>query len=119
VTNAKYFPVMPAWSFSRKRRPAGVFYFQRQRTGDPANMASPEPLASSSSHARKRLAFILSGIMLVIYMGFILLVAYEKPLLGSQIVPGLSWGILLGVLVIVAAWVITLIYVRWANRNLP
>jgi uncharacterized membrane protein (DUF485 family) len=74
--------------------------------------------ASSPLQSRKRLAFILSGCMLAIYAGFILLVAYQKPLLGSQIVPGLSWGILLGVLVIVAAWVITLIYVIWANRNL-
>ena len=56
--------------------------------------------------------------MLVIYAGFILLVAYQKPLLGSQIVPGLSWGIMLGVLVIVAAWIITLVYVLWANKNL-
>jgi uncharacterized membrane protein (DUF485 family) len=56
--------------------------------------------------------------MLLIYAGFILLVAYQKPLLGSQIVPGLSWGILLGVLVIVTAWVNTLIYVTWANRHL-
>jgi uncharacterized membrane protein (DUF485 family) len=31
------------------------------------------------------------------------------------VMPGLSWGILLGALVIVAAWVLTYIYVRWAN----
>ena len=82
-------------------------------------MAPPaRQIASSSSHSRRRLAFVLSGCMLVIYAGFILLVAYQKPLLGTQIVPGLSWGILLGVLVIAAAWIITLIYVQWANKNL-
>jgi uncharacterized membrane protein (DUF485 family) len=32
-------------------------------------------------------------------------------------VPGLSVGILLGALVIVAAWVLIGIYVRWANRH--
>jgi uncharacterized membrane protein (DUF485 family) len=32
-------------------------------------------------------------------------------------VPGLSLGILLGALVIVAAWVLIWIYVRWANRH--
>jgi uncharacterized membrane protein (DUF485 family) len=32
-------------------------------------------------------------------------------------VPGLSLGILLGALVIVAAWVLIWIYVRWANTH--
>ena len=55
--------------------------------------------------------------MMVIYFGFILLVAFDKPLLGTLIVPGLSLGMLLGVLVILAAWVLTWAYVRWANRH--
>jgi len=55
--------------------------------------------------------------MMVIYFGFILLVAFDKPLLGTVIVPGLSLGMLLGVLVILAAWVLTWTYVRWANRH--
>ncbi len=29
----------------------------------------------------------------------------------------MSWGILLGALVIVSAWVLIYIYVRWANSN--
>ena len=32
-----------------------------------------------------------------------------------MIAPGLSLGILLGALVIVASWLLTLVYVRWAN----
>lgn len=60
-------------------------------------------------------ATILTGAMVVIYFGFMLLVAYGKEWLGKQIVPGLSWGILLGALVIIAAWLLTFIYVRWAN----
>ena len=55
--------------------------------------------------------------MMVLYFGFILLVAYDKPLLGRLVVPGLSLGILLGALVIVAAWVLIWIYVRWANTH--
>lgn len=54
--------------------------------------------------------------MMVIYFGFILLIAYNKPLLGTLIAPGLSLGILLGALVIVAAWVLVYIYVRWTNN---
>uniref|UniRef100_A0A7C2C2S0 DUF485 domain-containing protein n=1 Tax=Thermus islandicus TaxID=540988 RepID=A0A7C2C2S0_9DEIN len=64
---------------------------------------------------RWRMALILTGAMLLIYLGFVLLVAYAKEFMGSQIVPGLSWGILLGALVIVSAWVLNWIYTRWAN----
>ena len=71
--------------------------------------------APAASHSG--LSFVLSGVMLVIYLGFILLVAYDKPLLGRQIVPGLSWGILLGALVIVSAWVLTFIYVAVSNQH--
>jgi uncharacterized membrane protein (DUF485 family) len=53
--------------------------------------------------------------MMVVYFGFILLVAFNKPLLGTLIVPGLSLGMLLGAIVIVVAWVLTWTYVRWAN----
>jgi uncharacterized membrane protein (DUF485 family) len=67
--------------------------------------------------ARWRIAIALTVAMMVLYFGFILLVAYAKPLLAQIIVPGLSLGILLGALVIIAAWVLIWIYVRWANTR--
>ena len=69
------------------------------------------------SAARWRVAISLTLVMLAVYVGFILLVAFNKPLLGLVIVPGLSLGILLGVLVIVIAWVLTWWYIRWANAH--
>ena len=76
---------------------------------------------------RWRVAIWLSVIMLIAYYGFILLVAFNKPLLSRILVdnvatavgsgPGLSVGILLGALVIVMAWVLTLVYVYWANTT--
>jgi uncharacterized membrane protein (DUF485 family) len=66
---------------------------------------------------RWRVSLILSGVMMFIYFGFILLIAFNKPLLGSLVFPGLSLGILLGALVIVSAWVLIFIYVRWANNS--
>ncbi|HUI66223.1 MAG TPA: DUF485 domain-containing protein [Bacteroidota bacterium] len=65
---------------------------------------------------RWRIAVWLSAAMFVIYAGFILLIAFNKPLLGTLLAPGLSLGILLGVVVILLAWVLTMIYVRWANK---
>ena len=66
---------------------------------------------------RWRLALLLTALMTAIYVGFILLVAYNKPLLGTILMPGLSVGIVLGVLVIITAWVLILIYVRWTNTH--
>jgi uncharacterized membrane protein (DUF485 family) len=55
--------------------------------------------------------------MMAVYFGFILLVAWQKPLLGRLLAPGLSLGTLLGALVLATAWVLIWIYVRWANRH--
>ena len=67
--------------------------------------------------ARWRLALLLTAIMTVSYVGFILLIAFNKPLLGTILMPGLSLGILLGVLLIVTAWALILTYVRWTNTH--
>ncbi|HXE81632.1 MAG TPA: DUF485 domain-containing protein [Vicinamibacterales bacterium] len=69
------------------------------------------------SASRRRVTGALTAAMMALYFGFILLVAFDKALLGRLVAPGLSLGILLGVLVIVAAWVLVGIYVAWANRS--
>jgi uncharacterized membrane protein (DUF485 family) len=71
----------------------------------------------SVSAARWRIAISLTVAMMVTYFGFILLVAFNKPLLGTLIAPGLSLGILLGALTIVVAWMLTWIYISWANTH--
>ena len=63
------------------------------------------------------MALLLTAVMVAVYFGFILLVAFAKPLMGSPVAGKLTLGILLGVLVIVSAWLLTWIYVRWANRH--
>jgi uncharacterized membrane protein (DUF485 family) len=67
--------------------------------------------------ARWRVALTLTAAMVLLYFGFVLLVAYGRALLAVQVVPGLSLAILLGALVIVASWVLTWVYVRWAARH--
>ena len=80
---------------------------------------TPDPITTleAVSAARWRVAISLTAAMMAAYFGFILLVAFNKPLLGSLVVPGLSLGMLLGALVIVVAWMLTWIYVRWANTH--
>lgn len=67
--------------------------------------------------ARRRLALLLTTAMVVIYFGFLGLIAWQKPLLGRLVTPGLSLGILLGALVIVSCWLLTWIYIRWTNTR--
>ncbi len=80
---------------------------------EPARHATLEAVAA----ARWRMAVGLSVAMMAVYFGFVLLVAFRKDLLAVLLTPGLSVGILLGALVIVTAWVLTAVYVRWANRH--
>ena len=70
------------------------------------------------SRQRWRVAVALSALMIFVYFGFVLLIAFDKPRVAQLVAPGLSLGILLGALVIVATWIITWIYVRWANKHI-
>jgi uncharacterized membrane protein (DUF485 family) len=76
-----------------------------------------DPALKAVSAARWRIAIILTATMMVVYFGFILLVAFNKPLLGRLVARGLSLGVLLGAVVILVAWLLTWIYIRWANTH--
>ena len=65
--------------------------------------------------ARGRMALTLTAAMVLIYFGFIGLVAFARPVLARLLAPGLTIGIVLGALVIAASWLLTLGYVRWAT----
>ncbi|MGY3484477.1 uncharacterized membrane protein (DUF485 family) [Bradyrhizobium sp. USDA 4011] len=67
---------------------------------------------------RSSLGWRLSLIMLVVYFGFILLVAYAPKFLGTPLGSGvMTIGIPIGLSVIVLAFVLTGIYVRQANSS--
>ena len=79
-------------------------------------MAPDEQLRALAAQ-RWRIALTLTAVMIVIYFGFIALIAYDKPFLSTLLTPGLTVGILLGALVIVVSWLLTYGYVRWANTR--
>jgi uncharacterized membrane protein (DUF485 family) len=67
---------------------------------------------------RSRFGWLLAVAMLIVYYGFILLVAFNKPLLGTRLGEGVTTiGMPLGLGVIVFTIVITGIYVRRANSE--
>ncbi|GAB7532456.1 DUF485 domain-containing protein [Pseudomonas sp. 3A(2025)] len=66
---------------------------------------------------RERFAWILSAIMLGLYACFILLIAYGPHILGAKLSPTstITWGMPIGVGLILTAFILTGIYVRRAN----
>lgn len=80
----------------------------------------PDPNAELRRLTRRRwrIGALLTAVMMVGYFGFILLVAFAKPVAGTLLFDDrVSVGIVLGACVIVLAPVLTAIYVRWANRH--
>ena len=80
-------------------------------------MSAPRGTVRELDASRWRVALALTGAMVLNYFGFILLVAYGRPLLAVRVVPGLTLGILLGALVIAISWLLTWVYVRWAATH--
>ena len=66
---------------------------------------------------RWRVSLVLTACLFVLYYGYILLIAVNKPLVSSASADATPIGIPLGAAVIVGAWVLTAVYVVWANRH--
>ena len=77
-----------------------------------------DPRYQQLKSRRSRFGWLLAVAMLVVYYGFILLVAFNKPLLATRLGEGVTTvGMPLGLGVIVFTIVITGIYVRRANSE--
>jgi uncharacterized membrane protein (DUF485 family) len=59
----------------------------------------------------------LTGALFVLYYGYIILIAVNRPFVSQRISGATTLGIPLGAAVIVGAWVLTAIYVFWANTR--
>ena len=62
---------------------------------------------------------VLTIVELVLYFGFIALIAYNKPFLAQKMSDGsaITIGIPIAVGVIFLSWILTGIYVFWANNK--
>jgi uncharacterized membrane protein (DUF485 family) len=68
---------------------------------------------------RWSVSIVLLILLFVVYYGYIMLIAYNHEFMASKINPDgvTTWGIPLGVLTIVLAWILTALYVVWANTK--
>jgi uncharacterized membrane protein (DUF485 family) len=78
-----------------------------------------DPLYQQLVRKRSSFSRLLSLIMMAIYFGFILLVAYAPGFLGSRLGTGVTTlGIPVGLFVILSAFALTGLYVNRANHEL-
>jgi uncharacterized membrane protein (DUF485 family) len=77
-----------------------------------------DPAYQELKAKRSRFGWWLTLAMLVVYYGFILLVAFDKPFLATRLGSGVTTiGMPIGLAVIVFTVVITGLYVRRANSE--
>ena len=69
------------------------------------------------SSQKNTISIILTILELVLYFGFIALIAFNKPFLASKISGAISIGIPIAVATIFLSWVLTGIYIYWANSK--
>ena len=96
---------------------------ERGEVQDGGDMAGIAAMASDERYQRlvrrrSRFGWLLTAIMLTIYFGYILTIAFRRDLLARPIGDGVtSLGIPVGIGVILAGIFLTAIYVRRANRE--
>jgi uncharacterized membrane protein (DUF485 family) len=85
---------------------------------DLANRIANHPKYQELKAKRSSFGWILTALMMIVYYGFILLVAFNKEFLTQKLGAGvITVGMPVGLFVIVFTIVITGIYVRRANSE--
>lgn len=83
--------------------------------------AVDESVHSDEFHAlaarKNAVTLALTLVIMAVYYGFIFLIAFRKDLVGAKLSAHVTWGIPLGIGVILISWLATGVYVRWANKN--
>jgi uncharacterized membrane protein (DUF485 family) len=78
-----------------------------------------DPDFKSLSAQKNVVSIILTILELVLYFGFIALIAFNKPYLAKKLSEGSATtiGIPIAVGTILGSWVLTGIYIQWANSK--
>jgi len=85
---------------------------------DVVQRVKSDPNYQKLKSTRSRFGWTLTWAMMIVYYGFTLLVAFNKEFMGTRFGDGvMTWGIPLGLFVIIFTVVITGIYVRRANKE--
>ena len=88
-------------------------------TQETVNKIKNNPKYQELVTKRSKFGWTLSIIILVVYYAFILFIAFSPETLGTKISPDamMTWGIPVGIAIIIFAFVLTGIYVKRANSE--
>jgi len=67
--------------------------------------------------SRWTVSFIMLAVLFVMYYGYIFMIALKREVLAQFVGTNITLGTVLFVLVILGAWLLTVIYVLWANAS--
>ncbi|MEQ1607478.1 MAG: DUF485 domain-containing protein [Hyphomonadaceae bacterium] len=91
---------------------------ETDRAAVDAETIAANPTYQLLKSKRSGFGWILAIIMLVVYYGYVSLIAFEKELLAIPIGSGvITWGVPVGFGVIIFTIVITIVYVMRANKE--
>jgi len=78
-----------------------------------------DPDFKDLSSQKFTISIILTVLELVLYFGFIGLIAFNKPFLATKLTAGVATtiGIPIAVGTILGSWVLTGVYIWWANKK--
>lgn len=81
-----------------------------------AMQASPEFQELRSRF--RRFVFPMTAAFLVWYFLYVLLAVYATDFMGSMAFGNISWGLVIGLLQFVTTFLLTFVYIRFANREI-
>ncbi|KAF0184537.1 MAG: inner membrane protein YjcH [Nitrospirae bacterium] len=76
-----------------------------------------DPEFRKLTRQKNRVSLILTIVEMIVFFGFITLLAFYKPFLGTKISGAITVGIPIAVGAIILSWVLTGVYVFWANTK--
>jgi uncharacterized membrane protein (DUF485 family) len=80
--------------------------------------AQNSPEFADLRHRLRRFVFPMTGVFLVWYLVYVLLADYAHGFMSTKVLGNINVALILGILQFVSTFVITALYVRYANKNL-
>jgi len=106
-------PASPASPSVNRTAPSG----RQAKLGRSAADVVASPEFKALVKRRWSVSMVMLTLLFVSYYGYVLVVAGNKEFVSQKIGESTTLAIPLGVAVIVFAWLLTAIYVAWANRS--
>lgn len=91
---------------STGERATGTVYEQMQATPEFADLRS----------RLRRFIFPMSALFLIWYLAYVLLASYAPGFMATKVVGNINVGLIIGLLQFVSTFLITTLYVRYANK---